>query len=88
MLVSLTWTVGIFSSEFKFKLAMFRHSFRLTIAILFAYGLGIFLRSKYLLDFTDYHCNYASLILASERSKDRIIGTFGAAVAVVLILHN
>jgi hypothetical protein len=37
---------------------MFRHSLRLTIAIVFAYLLGFVFDIKHLLDFTDRHCHY------------------------------
>jgi uncharacterized membrane protein YccC len=66
---------------------MFRHSLRLTIAIVFAYLLGFLLTSKHLLDFADRHCYYATYGLTKERSKDRIIGTLiGAAIAVGIVL--
>jgi hypothetical protein len=39
---------------------MFRHSLRLTIAIVFAYLLGFVFDIKHLLDFTDRHCHYAT----------------------------
>jgi uncharacterized membrane protein YccC len=61
---------------------MFRHSLRLTIAIVFAYLLGFIFDIKTPIDFTVIVIMRPSYGLTKERSKDRIIGTLiGAAVA-------
>jgi uncharacterized membrane protein YccC len=71
---------------------MFRHSFRLTIAILFAWAGNIFeIQNTYWILLTIIVIMRPSYGLTKERSKDRIIGTFiGAAVAfgIVLVTHN
>jgi hypothetical protein len=65
---------------------MFRHSLRLTIAIVFAYLLGFLLTSKHLLDFADRHCYYATYGLTKERRKIVSSALIGAAVAVGIVL--
>jgi uncharacterized membrane protein YccC len=68
-------------SKFQFDSTMFRHSLRLTIAIVFAYLLGFLdIQNTYwiLLTVIVMRPSYG---LTKERSKDRIIGTpIGAAV--------
>jgi uncharacterized membrane protein YccC len=67
---------------------MFRHSLRLTIAIVFAYLLGFIFDIKTPIGFlTVIVIMRPSYGLTKERSKDRIIGTLiGAAVAVGIVL--
>jgi len=72
---------------------LFRHSLRLSIAMLFAYSLGIFLeiQNTYWILLTIIVIMRPSYGLTQERSKDRIIGTIiGAifAVGIVLLTQN
>ncbi|CAM2970340.1 FUSC family protein [Flavobacterium frigoris] len=72
---------------------MFRHSLRLTIAIVFAYVLGLVfdIQNTYWILLTILVIMRPSYGLTKERSKDRIIGTLiGAAVAagIVLLTQN
>ncbi|QJP35473.1 hypothetical protein F0365_14235 [Nonlabens sp. Ci31] len=68
---------------------MFRHSLRLSIAILFAYSLGFVfdIQNTYWILLTIIVIMRPSYGLTKERSKDRIIGTLiGAAIAVGIVL--
>ncbi len=68
---------------------MFRHSLRLTIAIVFAYLLGIVLdiQNTYWILLTIVVIMRPSYGLTKDRSKDRIIGTLiGAIVAIGIVL--
>lgn len=84
---------NVLFQNFSLDSTMFRHSVRLTAAILFAYGLGVFfdIQNTYWILLTIIVIMRPSYGLTKERSKDRIIGTLlGAAVAVgiVLLIHN
>ena len=73
----------------SFDSKMFRHSLRLTIAIVFAYLLGTFfeIQNTYWILLTIVVIMRPSYGLTKERSKDRIIGTLiGAAIAVGIVL--
>jgi uncharacterized membrane protein YccC len=68
---------------------MFRHSLRLTIAIVFAYLLGIVLdiQNTYWILLTIVVIMRPSYGLTKDRSKDRIIGTLiGAVIAIGIVL--
>lgn len=68
---------------------MFRHSLRFTIAIVFAYLLGIVLdiQNTYWILLTIVVIMRPSYGLTKDRSKDRIIGTLiGAVVAIGIVL--
>ncbi|MBU2018153.1 MAG: FUSC family protein [Bacteroidetes bacterium] len=68
---------------------MFRHSLRLSIAILFAFLLGWYfeIQNTYWILLTIIVIMRPSYGLTKERSKDRILGTLiGAAVAVGIVL--
>lgn len=72
---------------------LFRHSLRLSIAMLFAYSLGLFfeIQNTYWILLTIIVIMRPSYGLTKERSKDRIIGTIiGAvtAVGIVLLTQN
>ena len=72
---------------------LFRHSLRLSVAMLFGYGLGFFfeIQNAYWILLTIIVIMRPSYGLTKERSKDRIIGTIiGAVVAVgiVLLIQN
>ena len=68
---------------------LFRHSLRLSIAMLFAYSLGIFfdIQNTYWILLTIIVIMRPNYGLTKERSKDRIIGTIiGAVIAVGIVL--
>ncbi|MFD0932659.1 FUSC family membrane protein [Psychroflexus salinarum] len=68
---------------------LFRHSLRLSIAMLFAYSLGIFfeIQNTYWILLTIIVIMRPSYGLTKERSKDRITGTLiGAVIAVGIVL--
>lgn len=68
---------------------MFRHALRLTLALVFAYVLGIIfdIQNTYWILLTIIVIMRPSYGLTRERSKDRIIGTLiGAAIAVGIVL--
>ncbi|MBZ9628839.1 FUSC family protein [Psychroflexus sp. CAK1W] len=68
---------------------LFRHSLRLSIAMLFAYSLGLFfeIQNTYWILLTIIVIMRPSYGLTKERSKDRIIGTLiGAVIAVGIVL--
>jgi uncharacterized membrane protein YccC len=68
---------------------LFRHSLRLSIAMLFAYSLGLFfeIQNTYWILLTIIVIMRPSYGLTKERSKDRIIGTvIGAVIAVGIVL--
>ncbi|MBU0942318.1 MAG: FUSC family protein [Bacteroidetes bacterium] len=84
---------NILFQNFSLDSTIFRHSARLTVAIQFAYGVGVFfdIQNTYWILLTIIVIMRPSFGLTKERSKDRVIGTFfGAAVAVgiVLLTHN
>jgi ribosomal protein L25 (general stress protein Ctc) len=53
------YRLNVLVQNFSLDSTMFRHSLRLTIAIVFAYLLGFLLTSKTPIDFAD-HCYYAT----------------------------
>lgn len=68
---------------------LFRHSLRLSIAMLFAYSLGLFfeIQNTYWILLTIIVIMRPSYGLTKERSKDRIIGTLiGAVIGVGIVL--
>ncbi|MBZ9778435.1 FUSC family protein [Psychroflexus sp. CAK8W] len=68
---------------------LFRHSLRLSFAMLFAYSLGLFfeIQNTYWILLTIIVIMRPSYGLTKERSKDRIIGTIiGAVIAVGIVL--
>jgi uncharacterized membrane protein YccC len=54
------YRLNVLVQNFSLDSTMFRHSLRLTIAIVFAYLLGFLLTSKTPIDFADRHCYYAT----------------------------
>jgi uncharacterized membrane protein YccC len=52
------YRLNVLVQNFSLDSTMFRHSLRLTIAIVFAYLLGFLLTSKTPIDFADRHCYY------------------------------
>ena len=83
------YTINILLQNFSLNSSMFRHSLRLTIALIFAYLLGFVLdiQNTYWILLTIIVIMRPSYGLTKERSKDRIIGTLiGAIVAVGIVL--
>jgi uncharacterized membrane protein YccC len=83
------YRLNVLVQNFSLDSAMFRHSLRLTIAIVFGYLLGYFLdiQNTYWILLTIIVIMRPSYGLTKERSKDRIIGTLiGAVVAVGIVL--
>lgn len=83
------YRLNVLVQNFSFDSTMFRHSLRLTIAIVFAYLLGFIfdIQNTYWILLTVIVIMRPSYGLTKERSKDRIIGTLiGAAVAVGIVL--
>jgi len=81
------WNVLI--QNFSLNSKMFRHSLRLTIAILFTYLLGFTLdiQNAYWIMLTVIVIMRPNYGLTKERSKDRVIGTLiGAFIAVCIVL--
>jgi uncharacterized membrane protein YccC len=82
------YRLNILLENFSFKSALFRHSFRFMIAIVFGYLLGFLLniQNTYWILLTIVVIMRPSYGLTKERSKDRIIGTLiGAVIAVVIV---
>ena len=87
------YRLNVLIQNFSLKSTIFRHSLRLTIAIVFAYLIGHFfdIQNTYWILLTIVVIMRPSYGLTKERSKDRIIGTLiGAtfAVGIVLITQN
>jgi uncharacterized membrane protein YccC len=83
------YRLNVLVENFSLDSTMFRHSLRLTLAIVFAYLLGILfeIQNSYWILLTIIVIMRPSYGLTKERSKDRIIGTLiGAAVAVAIVL--
>lgn len=83
------YRINVLVQNLSLDSTMFRHSLRLTIAIIFAYLLGsIFeIQNTYWILLTIIVIMRPSYGLTKERSKDRILGTLvGAAVAVGIVL--
>jgi uncharacterized membrane protein YccC len=87
------YRLDIIVQNFSLDSKMFRHSLRLTIAVVFAYLLGFLfdIQNTYWILLTIVVIMRPSYGLTKERSKDRIIGTFigvAAAIAIVLITDD
>lgn len=83
------YRLNVLVQNFSLDSVMFRHSLRLTSAIVFAYLLGSLfdIQNTYWILLTVIVIMRPSYGLTKERSKDRIIGTLiGAAIAVSIVL--
>lgn len=83
------YRLNVLFQNFSLKSTIFRHSVRLTIALLSAYLLGYFLeiQNTYWILLTVIVIMRPSYGLTKERSKDRILGTLiGASIAVAIVL--
>jgi uncharacterized membrane protein YccC len=83
------YRLNVLVENFSLDSTMFRHSLRLTIAVIFAYLLGLLfdIQNTYWILLTVIVIMRPSYGLTKERSKDRIIGTLiGAAIAVGIVL--
>ncbi|SFB40566.1 FUSC family protein [Algoriphagus aquimarinus] len=83
------YRLNVLSQNFSLDSTMFRHSLRLTIAIVVAYLIGFLfdIQNSYWILLTIIVIMRPSYGLTKERSKDRIIGTLiGAAFAVSIVL--
>jgi uncharacterized membrane protein (TIGR01666 family) len=83
------YRLNVLIQNFSLNSTMFRHSFRLTVAILFGYLLGFLfdIQNTYWILLTIIVIMRPSYGLTKERSKDRIIGTLiGAIIAVGIVL--
>jgi uncharacterized membrane protein YccC len=83
------YRLNVLVQNFSLDSVMFRHSLRLTIAVVFAYLLGFLfdIQNTYWILLTVIVIMRPSYGLTKERSKDRIIGTLiGAAIAVGIVL--
>ncbi|UAM99390.1 FUSC family protein [Polaribacter litorisediminis] len=80
---------NVLTQNLSLNSKMFRHSFRLTIAILFTYLLGFILeiQNAYWIMLTVIVIMRPNYGLTKERSKDRVIGTIiGAFIAFCIVL--
>lgn len=80
---------NVLVQNLNFDSTLFRHSLRLSIAMLFAYSLGIVfeIQNAYWILLTVIVIMRPSYGLTKERSKDRIIGTIiGAVIAIGIVL--
>ena len=87
------YRLNVLIQNFSLDSTIFRHSLRLTIAIVFAYLIGFFfeIQNTYWILLTIIVIMRPSYGLTKERSKNRLIGTLiGAVVAfgIVLITQN
>lgn len=87
------YRLNVLVQNFSLNSTMFRHALRFTIAILFAYVLGVVLdiQNTYWILLTIVVIMRPSYGLTKTRSKDRIIGTLiGAAfsLGIVLVTQN
>jgi uncharacterized membrane protein YccC len=83
------YRLNVLVQNFNWSSTMFRHSLRLSIAIVFAYSLGMVfdIQNTYWILLTIIVIMRPSYGLTKERSKDRIIGTLiGAVIAVGIVL--
>ncbi|MDP5229052.1 MAG: FUSC family protein [Cellulophaga sp.] len=83
------YNLNVLMQNLSFNSTMFRHSLRFTIAMVFAYllGLAFEIQNTYWILLTIIVIMRPSYGLTKERSKDRIIGTLiGAALAVLIVL--
>ncbi|EAR11755.1 hypothetical protein PI23P_01085 [Polaribacter irgensii 23-P] len=83
------YSLDILVQNFHLNSTIFRHSLRLTIALIFGYVLGLIfdIQNTYWILLTIIVIMRPSYGLTKERSKDRIIGTLiGAIIAVVIVL--
>ena len=83
------YRLNVITQNLSFNSTLFRHSLRLTVAILFAFVLGTLLdiRNTYWILLTLIVIMRPNFGLTKERSKDRIIGTLiGAVVAIGIVL--
>lgn len=83
------YNLNVLMQNLSFNSTMFRHSLRFTIAMVFAYllGLAFEIQNTYWILLTIIVIMRPSYGLTKERSKDRIIGTLiGAAIAVLIVL--
>ena len=83
------YRLNVLVQNFNWSSTMFRHSLRLSIAIVFAYSLGFVfdIQNTYWILLTIIVIMRPSYGLTKERSKDRIIGTLiGAVIAVGIVL--
>jgi uncharacterized membrane protein YccC len=82
------YRLDVLIQNFSLDSTIFRHSLRITIAIVFAYLVGFFfdIQNTYWILLTIIVIMRPSYGLTKERSKDRIIGTLiGAIVAVGIV---
>ncbi len=82
------YRLSVLIQHISFNSPLFRHSLRLTIALVFAYLLGFVLdiQNNYWILLTILVIMRPSYGLTKERSKDRIIGTLiGAAIAAGIV---
>jgi uncharacterized membrane protein YccC len=87
------YRLHVLVENFSLDSTMFRHALRLTLAVVFAYLLGILfdIQNTYWILLTVIVIMRPSYGLTKERSKDRIIGTLigaGVAFGIVLITQN
>ncbi|WP_194852472.1 FUSC family protein [Nonlabens antarcticus] len=83
------YRLNVLLQNFSLSSTMFRHSLRLTIAIIFAFMLGVVfdIQNTYWILLTIIVIMRPSYGLTRTRSKDRIIGTLiGAVIAVGIVL--
>lgn len=83
------YRLNVIIQNLSWNSTMFRHSLRLSIAIVFAYSLGFVfdIQNTYWILLTIIVIMRPSYGLTKERSKDRIIGTLiGAVIAVGIVL--
>ncbi|WP_375581043.1 FUSC family membrane protein [Marivirga tractuosa] len=83
------YDLNILKENFSFKSPIFKHSVRLTIAMLLGFGIGTYfsLQNTYWILLTIVVIMRPGYTLTKERSKHRLYGTFiGAAIAGVIVL--
>ena len=83
------YSLDVLVQNFNLNSTIFRHSLRLTLAIVFGYLLGVVfdIQNTYWILLTIIVIMRPSYGLTKERSKDRIIGTLiGAVIAIGIVL--
>ncbi|MFB1039722.1 MAG: FUSC family protein, partial [Polaribacter sp.] len=83
------YRLHVLTQNFSCNSTLFRHALRLTIALVFAYILGVIfeIQNTYWILLTIVVIMRPSYGLTKERSKDRIIGTLiGAIIAIGIVL--